>query len=102
MTILYCRIDIFDMVVKFEVLAKSLLSTTNNEGNFILHMVSLKRKSQASEKMQSPTLQLQDELLLFEVHFYSPISHKCMYCSHAFTWVRQFNCLCSLLKRISY
>ena len=51
MTILYCRIDIFDMVVKFEVLAKSLLSTMNNEGNFILHMVSPKRKSQASEKM---------------------------------------------------
>ncbi|KAJ9705703.1 hypothetical protein PVL29_003671 [Vitis rotundifolia] len=51
---------------KFEVLARKLLSTTNNEGNFILHMVSLKRKSQASEKMQSPTLQLRDELLLFE------------------------------------
>ena len=51
MTILYRHIDIFDTVVKFEVLARRLLSTTNNEGNFVLHMVSLKRKSQASEKM---------------------------------------------------
>ena len=102
MTILYRHIDIFDMVVEFEVLARRLLSTTNNEGNFVLHMVSLKRKSQASEKMQSPTLQLRDELLLFEVHFYSPISHKCMHCSLTFTWAKQFNCLCSLPKRISY
>ncbi|XP_034697721.1 ankyrin repeat-containing protein At5g02620-like isoform X2 [Vitis riparia] len=64
--ILYRHIDIFDMVVKSEVLARRLLSATDNKGNSVLHMVSQKRKSQASEKMQSPALQLQDELLLFE------------------------------------
>ncbi|KAJ9689843.1 hypothetical protein PVL29_012487 [Vitis rotundifolia] len=64
--ILYRHIDIFDMVVKSEVLARRLLSGTDNKGNSVLHMVSQKRKSQASEKMQSPALQLQDELLLFE------------------------------------
>ncbi|XP_034698727.1 uncharacterized protein LOC117924244 isoform X2 [Vitis riparia] len=64
--ILYRRIDIFDALIKFEVLARRLLSATDNEGNSILHMVSQKRKSQASEKMQSPALQLREELLLFE------------------------------------
>ena len=42
--ILYRHIDIFDMVIKFEVLARRLLSATDNEGNSILHMVSQKRK----------------------------------------------------------
>ena len=89
-TILYRHIDIFDMVVKSEVLARRLLSATDNKGNSVLHMVSQKRKSQASEKMQSPALQLQDELLLFEVHFYLPINHKHIHCSHAFTSIRPF------------
>lgn len=80
--ILYRHIDIFDMVIKFEVLARRLLSATDNEGNSILHMVSQKRKSQASEKMQSPALQLREELLLFEVRFYSLISHKYRHCSY--------------------
>ena len=84
--ILYRHINIFDMVVKHEVFAKRLLSTTNEEGNSVLHMVSQKRKSQASEKMQNPVIQLRDELLLFEVHFYLPINHKhIQYCSHVFT-----------------
>ena len=65
--ILYRHIDIFDMVVKHEVLARRLLSATDNEKNSVLHMVSQKQKSQASEKMQSPALQLRNELLLFEV-----------------------------------
>ena len=69
--ILYHYIDIFEMVIKSEVLARRLLSAMDNEGNSVLHMVSQKRKSQAREKMQSPALQL----LLFEVHFfYSPIT----------------------------
>lgn len=79
--ILYRHIDIFDMVIKFEVLARRLLSATDNEGNSILHMVSQKRKSQASEKMQSPALQLREELLLFEkvklackMHFSNPLN----------------------------
>ena len=102
MAILYRHIDIFYMMIKSEVLARRLLSATDNEGNSILHMVSQKRKIQASEKMQSPALQLQDELLFFKVHFYSPISHKCIHCSHAFTWVKPFDCSSSLPKRVSY
>ena len=77
--ILYRHIDIFDMVIKYEVYSRRLLSATDYEGNSILHMVSQKRKSQASEKMQSPALQLRDELLLFEVYFYLPINHKHMH-----------------------
>ena len=66
--ILYRHIDIFDMVIKHEVFSRRLLSATDDKGNSVLHMVSKKRKSQASEKMQSPALQLRDELLLFEVY----------------------------------
>ena len=68
--ILYRRIDIFDMVVKDEVFVRRLVSTTDKEENSILHMVSQRRKSQASEKMQNPAMELRDELRLFEVHFY--------------------------------
>ncbi|KAL6347347.1 hypothetical protein AAG906_016817 [Vitis piasezkii] len=64
--ILYRHIEIFDIVSKSELLARSLLSATDNKGNSLLHMVGLKRKSQASEKMQSPASQLQKELLLFK------------------------------------
>ncbi|WJZ84421.1 hypothetical protein VitviT2T_004026 [Vitis vinifera] len=64
--ILHRHIEIFDIVAKSELLARSLLSATDNKGNSLLHMVGLKRKSQASEKMQSPAFQLQKELLLFK------------------------------------
>ncbi|XP_034681907.1 uncharacterized protein LOC117911615 isoform X1 [Vitis riparia] len=64
--ILYRHIEIFDIVSKSELLARSLLSATDNKGNSLLHMVGLKRKSQASEKMQIPASQLQEELLLFK------------------------------------
>ena len=68
--ILYRHIDIFDMVIKNEVFSRRLLSAIDDKGNSVLHMVSKKRKSQASDKMQSPALQLRDELRLFEVYFY--------------------------------
>ncbi|KAJ9679556.1 hypothetical protein PVL29_021467 [Vitis rotundifolia] len=64
--ILYRQIDIFDLVLEYEMFAKRLLTATDNEGNSLLHMVGKKRKSQASEKMQSPALQLRNEMLLFE------------------------------------
>ena len=38
--ILHRHIDIFDRVVKHEVLARRLLSATDNETNSVLHMVS--------------------------------------------------------------
>ena len=92
MAIIYRHIDIFDMVIKNEVLSRRLLSATDDEGNSVLHMVSQKKKSQASEKMQSPALQLRDELLLFEVYSDLPINHKhiyvyvCMYMSKRITY----------------
>ncbi|XP_034697635.1 ankyrin repeat-containing protein NPR4-like [Vitis riparia] len=65
--ILYRHTQIFDMVVEeFEVLSRRLLSARDDKGNSLLHMVGQKRKSQVSEKMQSPALQLRQELLLFE------------------------------------
>ena len=97
--ILYRHIDIFDTVVKHEVFSRRLLSTTDKKGNSILHMVSKKRKSQASEKVQNPAVQLRDELLLFEVHFFRlPISHKTYI---LFVCIRPFDYLVFLPKRIS-
>lgn len=70
--ILYRHTDIFEWVVeKFEVEASRLLLAKDHQGNTVLHLISQKRKSQASEKMQSPAIQLRDELLLFEVCFFS-------------------------------
>ena len=40
MTVLYRRIDFFDMVVKYEVLARGLLSYMENDEKSILYMVS--------------------------------------------------------------
>ena len=89
--ILYRHIEIFDIVAKSELLARSLLSATDNKGNSLLHMVGLKRKSQASEKMQSPASQLQKELLLFKVHFYLPINDNHKHCAHAYTCGKSFD-----------
>ena len=89
--ILYRHIEIFDIVAKSELLARSLLSATDNKGNSLLHMVGLKRKSQASEKMQSPAFQLQKELLLFKVHFYLPINDNHKHCAHAYTCTKSFD-----------
>ena len=68
LAIIYRHIDIFNMVIKHEVLSRRLLSTMDNEGNSVLHMVSQKRKGQASEKMQSPALHLFEEYILLLTH----------------------------------
>ena len=87
--IVYRHIYIFNMVIEHELLSRRLLSASDDEGNSVLHMVSQKRKSEASEKMQSPALQLRDELLLFEVYFDLSIHHKhiyiYIYCSYVST-----------------
>ena len=49
--IIYRHVDIFNMVIKHEVLSRRLLLVTDKEGNFVLRMVSQKRKSQTGEKM---------------------------------------------------
>ncbi|KAJ9701204.1 hypothetical protein PVL29_006514 [Vitis rotundifolia] len=80
--ILHRCIEIFDMVVKLEVLPSSLLSTTDKEGNSLLHMVGKEKNSQAGERMQTPAFQLQKELLLFQkvksackMHLINPLNN---------------------------
>lgn len=63
----YRQIEIFDMVVKMEMPARRLLRATDAKGNSILHMVGKKGKRYVSRKSRSPAIQLQEELLLFEV-----------------------------------
>lgn len=69
----YRQIEIFDRVVKMEMPARRLLRATDAKGNSILHMVGKKGKRYVSRKSRSPAIQLQEELLLFEVHFHYPI-----------------------------
>ena len=69
----YRQIEIFDMVVEMEMPARRLLRATDTKGNSILHMVGKKEKRYVSRKTRSPAIQLQEELLLFEVHFHYPI-----------------------------
>ena len=69
----YRQIEIFDVVVKMEMPARRLLRATDTKGNSILHMVGKKEKRYVSRKTRSPAIQLQEELLLFEVHFHYPI-----------------------------
>ncbi|KAJ9689829.1 hypothetical protein PVL29_012480 [Vitis rotundifolia] len=58
--------EIFDMLVKSEVLPRRLFLATDNQGNSLLHMVGQNIKSQASEKMQNPAFQLRNQLMLFQ------------------------------------
>ena len=76
----YRQIEIFNLVVNNEMLARRLVRKTDEWGNSILHMVGKKRSGYIAEKIQSPALQLQKELLLFEVRFHYPI-HPC-FCTH--------------------
>ncbi|KAA8515559.1 hypothetical protein F0562_018830 [Nyssa sinensis] len=61
------RKEIFNLVERMEMPMKRLIRKIDNNGNSILHMVGAKRNHRMTEKMQSPALQLQEELLLFEV-----------------------------------
>ena len=79
-TILYHHIEIFYIMAKSKLLARSLLSTTDNKGNSLLLMVGLKRKSQASEKMQALHSNYKKSLLLFKVHFYLLINDNHKHC----------------------
>ena len=72
--------EIFDMLVKSEVLPRRLFLATDNQGNSLLHMVGQNIKSQANEKMQNPAFQLRNELMLFQVHFNLPISDEHKHC----------------------
>ena len=74
----YRQIEIFDMVVKMEMPARRLLRATDAKGNSILHMVGKKGKRYVLRKSRSPAIQLQEELLLFEVHFHCSIHNLVM------------------------
>ncbi|WJZ95918.1 hypothetical protein VitviT2T_014653 [Vitis vinifera] len=60
------QIKIFNLVVNNEFIARNLVRKLDDEGNSILHMVGKKRADYVPEKIQSPALQLQKELILFE------------------------------------
>ncbi|WJZ95926.1 hypothetical protein VitviT2T_014658 [Vitis vinifera] len=60
------QIKIFILVVNNEFIARNLVRKLDDEGNSILHMVGKKRADYVPEKIQSPALQLQKELILFE------------------------------------
>ncbi|GMP75621.1 hypothetical protein CsSME_00032638 [Camellia sinensis var. sinensis] len=47
-----------------------LIRKIDNNGNFILHMVGIKAYDFIPDDMPSPALQLQEDLLLFEVKFF--------------------------------
>lgn len=70
----YRQMKIFDKVMKDEMLTRRLLRATDPKGNSVLHMVAKKRKGLEEKMSQAPAFELQEQLLLFEVHFHSPIS----------------------------
>ncbi|KAJ9689834.1 hypothetical protein PVL29_012483 [Vitis rotundifolia] len=64
--ILHRQEEIFYMLVKSEVLPRSLFLSRDGHGNSLLHMVGQNTKNKSSEKMQNPAFQLRNELLLFQ------------------------------------
>jgi hypothetical protein len=66
----YRQLNIFELlVIRAEVPMKRLVRKLDKEGNSILHTVGLKMTDYVPEKMQGPALELQQELLWFEVGF---------------------------------
>ncbi|KAA8524442.1 hypothetical protein F0562_010834 [Nyssa sinensis] len=77
------QMEILDMVEKMKIPMKKLARKSDDFGNSILHMVGKKAKNCMVDDMQSPALQLQDDLLLFEriqkicsAHFFRHINKK--------------------------
>ncbi|KAG7963029.1 hypothetical protein I3843_09G097100 [Carya illinoinensis] len=62
----YRQLSIFYHVTKGEVTKRRLVRKFDNEGNSILHVVGMKSKDYMPEKLQSPALELQDEMQWFE------------------------------------
>lgn len=63
----YRQLDIFKLVLGMEVPMRWLVRRFDNKGNSILHMVGKKRADYVPEKLRGPALELQEELLWFEV-----------------------------------
>ena len=72
----YRQLEVFKLVLKMEVPMRWLVRRLDNDGNSILHMVGIKIDGYVPEKMRGPALELQEELLWFEVHFLvTPLSY---------------------------
>ncbi|KAK7847003.1 hypothetical protein CFP56_007187 [Quercus suber] len=65
----YRQLEVFEHVSKMKVPMRWLVRRIDINGNSILHMVGMPRHDYVPEKMVGPALQLQEELLWFEVHF---------------------------------
>ena len=77
MAIKHPQIDIFELVVKKEMLARRLIYNKDRQCG------EKKKTGYAAEKIQSPAPQLQKELLLFEVDFHILLIH---YLRHFFVY----------------
>uniref|UniRef100_A0A7N2R5H1 Ankyrin repeat-containing protein n=1 Tax=Quercus lobata TaxID=97700 RepID=A0A7N2R5H1_QUELO len=64
----YRQLEVFEHVSKMEVPMRWLVRRIDINGNTILHMVGMPRHDYVPEKMLGPALQLQEELLWFEVN----------------------------------
>ena len=65
----YGQLEVFKLVLTMEVAMRWLVRRLDNDGNSILHMVGIKRDDYVPEKLRGPALELQEELLWFEVLF---------------------------------
>ncbi|KAK9266427.1 hypothetical protein L1049_005500 [Liquidambar formosana] len=63
----YRQLKIFKLVKQMEVPMRRLVRKVDNHGNTILHTVGVPRRDYVPAKMQGPALQLQEELLWFEM-----------------------------------
>ncbi|KAL5831148.1 hypothetical protein ACOSQ4_016502 [Xanthoceras sorbifolium] len=66
MAIKYRQLEIFNLVKNMEAPMRRLVRKLDNNGNTILHMTGKKRKENVPDKLDSPALVLQNELLWFE------------------------------------
>ncbi|XP_057965059.1 uncharacterized protein LOC131155720 [Malania oleifera] len=60
------QVKVLDLLERMETRMRRLIRKIDNQGNSILHMVGMKMKEHMEENTQSPALQLQQELHLFE------------------------------------
>ena len=86
----YRQLEVFDLVLKMEVAMRWLVRRLDNDGNSIPHMAGKKRHYYIPEKLRGPALELQEELLWFEVQILvTLLSFVNQAISHTFcVWLR--------------
>lgn len=67
----YRQLEVFNHVLKMEVAMRWLVRKLDNKENSILHMAGKKPSEYVPEKLEGPALELQEELLWFEVHCFN-------------------------------